>query len=39
MLLSSRVNLRNSQTSDPVQVRARDGYYRGLRRLSPAATR
>jgi salicylate hydroxylase len=36
MLLSSRVNLRNSQTSDPVQVRARDGYYRGLRRLSPA---
>jgi salicylate hydroxylase len=36
MLLSSRVNLRNSQTSDPDQVRARDGYYRGLRRLSPA---
>jgi salicylate hydroxylase len=36
MLMSSRVNLRNSQTSDPVQVRARDGYYRGLRRLSPA---
>ncbi len=36
MLVSSRVNLRNSQTSDPVQVRARDGYYRGLRRLSPA---
>ena len=36
MLLSSRVNLSNSQTSDPVQVRARDGYYRGLRRLSPA---
>jgi salicylate hydroxylase len=36
MLLSSRVNLRNSQISDPVQARARDGYYRGLRRLSPA---
>jgi len=36
MLMSSRVNLRNSQTSDPVQVRARNGYYRGLRRLSPA---
>ena len=36
MLMSSRVNLRNSQTSDPVQVRARDGYFRGLRRLSPA---
>ena len=26
---------RNSQTSDPVQVRARNGYVRGLRRLSP----
>ena len=36
MLESSRVNLRNSQTSDPVQVRARNGYVRGLRRLSPA---
>ena len=36
MLESSRVNLRNSQTSDPVQVRARNGYYRGLERLSPA---
>jgi salicylate hydroxylase len=36
MLESSRVNLRNSQTSDPVQVRARNGYYRGLARLSPA---
>ncbi|HEX4091267.1 MAG TPA: alpha/beta hydrolase fold domain-containing protein [Trebonia sp.] len=36
MLMSSRVNLRNSQTSDPDQVRARDGYYRGLRQLSPA---
>src|SRR6201996_2689910 len=36
MLESSRVNLRNSQTSDPVQVRARNGYYRGLDRLSPA---
>jgi salicylate hydroxylase len=35
MLESSRVNLRNSQTSDPVQVRARNGYLRGLRRLSP----
>jgi salicylate hydroxylase len=35
MLESSRVNLRNSQTSDPVQVRARNGYVRGLRRLSP----
>ncbi|MCW2897728.1 MAG: hypothetical protein JWO75_7217 [Actinomycetia bacterium] len=35
MLQSSRVNLRNSQTSDPVQVRARNGYYRGLRRVSP----
>ena len=37
MLESSRVNLRNSQTSDPVQVRARNGYYRGLRRLNPVA--
>ena len=36
MLESSRVNLGNSQTSDPVQVRARNGYYRGLERLSPA---
>jgi salicylate hydroxylase len=36
MLESSRVNLRNSQASDPVQVRARNGYYRGLERLSPA---
>jgi salicylate hydroxylase len=36
MLESSRVNLRNSQTSDPVQVRARNGYYRGLERLSPS---
>jgi salicylate hydroxylase len=36
MLESSRVNLRNSQTSDPVQVQARNGYYRGLARLSPA---
>ncbi|TVZ03397.1 hypothetical protein EAS64_23650 [Trebonia kvetii] len=36
MLESSRVNLRNSQTSDPVQVQARNGYYRGLERLSPA---
>ncbi|HET6193830.1 MAG TPA: FAD-dependent monooxygenase, partial [Trebonia sp.] len=35
MLESSRVNLRNSQTSDPVQIRARNGYVRGLRRLSP----
>jgi salicylate hydroxylase len=35
MLESSRVNLRNSQTSDPAQVRARNGYVRGLRRLSP----
>jgi salicylate hydroxylase len=37
MLESSRVNLRNSQTSDPAQVRARNGYYRGLRRLNPVA--
>jgi salicylate hydroxylase len=37
MLESSRVNLANSQTSDPVQVRARNGYYRGLRRLNPVA--
>jgi salicylate hydroxylase len=37
MLEASRVNLRNSQTSDPVQVRARNGYYRGLRRLNPVA--
>lgn len=36
MLESSRVNLLNSQPSDPVQVQARNGYYRGLRRLSPA---
>jgi salicylate hydroxylase len=36
MLESSRVNLRNSQTYDPVQVRARNGYLRGLERLSPA---
>jgi salicylate hydroxylase len=36
MLESSRVNLRNSQTSDPVQVPARNGYLRGLERLSPA---
>jgi len=36
MLESSRVNLRNSQTSDPVQVKARNGYFRGLERLSPA---
>ena len=35
MLESSRVNLRNSQTSDPVQVRARNGYYRGLRAAQP----
>jgi salicylate hydroxylase len=35
MLESSRVNLRNSQTSDPEQVLARNGYVRGLRRLSP----
>ena len=35
MLESSRVNLRNSQISDPVQVRARNGYYRGLEQLSP----
>jgi salicylate hydroxylase len=37
MLEASRVNLRNSQTSDPMQVRARNGYYRGLRRLNPVA--
>ena len=37
MLESSRVNLLNSQPSDPVQVRARNGYYRGLRRLSPVS--
>jgi salicylate hydroxylase len=37
MLESSRVNLRNSQTSDPQQVQARNGYYRGLRRLNPVA--
>jgi salicylate hydroxylase len=37
MLEASRVNLRNSQTSDPLQVRARNGYYRGLRRLNPVA--
>lgn len=36
MLESSRVNLRNSQTSNPIQVRSRNGYYRGLERLSPA---
>ncbi|HEX9042553.1 MAG TPA: alpha/beta hydrolase fold domain-containing protein [Trebonia sp.] len=36
MLESSRVNLRNSQASDPAQVRARNGYLRGLERLSPA---
>ncbi len=35
MLESARVNLRNSQTSDPAQVRARNGYLRGLERLSP----
>ena len=35
MLESSRVNLRNSRTSDPVQVQARNGYLRGLERLSP----
>ncbi|MGB6456893.1 MAG: FAD-dependent monooxygenase, partial [Streptosporangiaceae bacterium] len=35
MLESSRVNLLNSQPSDPIQIRARNGYYRGLRRLSP----
>jgi salicylate hydroxylase len=35
MLESSRVNLAYSQVSDPVAVVARDGYYRGLRRLSP----
>ena len=34
MLESSRVNLLYSQVSDPVGVHARDGYYRGLRRLS-----
>ena len=34
MLESSRVNLLYSQVADPVGVRARDGYYRGLRRLS-----
>ncbi|MBV9750537.1 MAG: alpha/beta hydrolase fold domain-containing protein, partial [Acetobacteraceae bacterium] len=37
MLEASRVSLRNSQTSDPAQVRARNGYYRGLRRLNPVA--
>jgi salicylate hydroxylase len=36
MLESSLVNLRNSQTSDAAQVRARNGYLRGLERLSPA---
>jgi len=35
MLESSRVNLLNSQPSDPMQITARNGYYRGLRRLSP----
>ena len=35
MLESSRVNLRNSQTSDPVQVRARNGYVRGLAAAQP----
>jgi salicylate hydroxylase len=34
MLESSRVNLLYSQVSEPAQVRARDGYYRGLRSLS-----
>jgi len=34
MLESSRVNLLYSQVADPGHVRARDGYYRGLRRLS-----
>jgi len=35
MLESSRVNLTYSQVSDPAAIAARDGYYRGLRRLSP----
>jgi len=35
MLESSRVNLVYSQVSDAAAVAARDGYYRGLRRLSP----
>ncbi len=35
MLESSRVNLAYSQVADPAAVAARDGYYRGLRRLSP----
>jgi 2-polyprenyl-6-methoxyphenol hydroxylase-like FAD-dependent oxidoreductase/acetyl esterase/lipase len=35
MLESSRVNLLMSQVGDPVLVRARDGYERGLRRINP----
>jgi salicylate hydroxylase len=35
MLESSRVNLTYSQVSEPAAIAARDGYYRGLRRLSP----
>ena len=35
MLESSRVNLVYSQVSEPLAVAARDGYYRGLRRLRP----
>jgi salicylate hydroxylase len=35
MLESSRVNLTYSQVADPAAIAARDGYYRGLRRLSP----
>ncbi|HEY5390378.1 MAG TPA: alpha/beta hydrolase fold domain-containing protein, partial [Solirubrobacteraceae bacterium] len=35
VLESSRVNLLYRQLSDPDEVRARDGYFQGLRRLSP----
>jgi salicylate hydroxylase len=37
VLESSRVNLLYRQLSDPDKVRARDGYFHGLHRLSPAS--
>ncbi|HEX4035621.1 MAG TPA: alpha/beta hydrolase fold domain-containing protein [Solirubrobacteraceae bacterium] len=37
VLESSRVNLLYRQLSDPAKVRARDGYFKGLHRLSPAS--
>ncbi len=37
VLVQSRVNLRTFNESDPVQTKARNGYFRGLARLDPIA--